>query len=92
MKTFIITKEQALQLIKKDGGKFFGAVFEKADGTIRIMNCKRVKLDEIKGTGTARNNPDQVKVYSNNDKAYRSFNINRLKLLKMGGNTYSVIQ
>ena len=67
-------------------------VFEKADGSIRKMNCKRVVQDAIKGTGTARSNPDQVKVYSNNDKAYRSFNINRLKVLKMGGSVYSIIQ
>ena len=88
MKT--INKSQAMKMIKSDGGKFFGVKFTKKDGTPRTLNCKRVVKAAIKGTGKAKSNDHIIPVYSNNDKGYRSFDIDRLISLKMGGEEYIV--
>ncbi|AHX01124.1 hypothetical protein M316_0059 [Nitrincola phage 1M3-16] len=89
MKT--ITRNQAKQLIQNDKGKFFGVRFLKKDGSPRTMNCKRVMKSDIKGTGTAKKNDHVIPVYSNNDRGYRSFDIDRLEMLKMGGEEYLVV-
>ena len=89
MKT--ISKQQAIKMIKADGGKFFGVKFTKKDGTPRTMNCKRVMKVAIKGTGKSKpSNDNIIPVYSNNDRGYRSFDIDRLISLKMGGEEYFV--
>ena len=88
MKT--INKSQAIKMIKSDGGRFFGVKFTKKDGTPRIMNCKRIMKAAIKGTGQSKSNDHIIPVYSNNDKGYRSFDIDRLISLKMGGEEYIV--
>ena len=89
MKT--INKSQAIKMIKSDGGRFFGVKFTKKDGTPRTMNCKRVVKAAIKGTGKSKPSNDHIiPVYSNNDRGYRSFDIDRLISLKMGGEEYIV--
>ena len=94
MKT--INKQQAIKMIKSDGGRFFGVKFTKKDGTPRTMNCKRVMKAAIKGSydkskGKSKPSNDHViPVYSNNDRGYRSFDIDRLISLKMGGEEYIV--
>lgn len=95
-----ISRTKALELIKNSRGHFFKAVFtKKKDGKERVLNAQytkdlgvsplglvRVKeaslLKQFKKEGTLANIPSKSVI--------RSFNINNLKALGIGGETYKV--
>lgn len=88
------------------GGKAFTVCFEKADKTMRNMTCRTGVKKYVKGvsneTPPKDSNNDVVKVWemgrdskghfiSNGAKGYRSFRVDRVKSLKVGGETYKVV-
>lgn len=87
MKT--VDRNEAIRLLSSTKGRFFGVKFTKKDGSIRTMNCKKLVKKAIKGTG--KSHPDNiVPVYSNNDRGYRSFDIDRLIELHINKEIYKV--
>jgi hypothetical protein len=67
-------------------GKFFKAVFLKADGTLREMTCRFGVTKHLKG-GELGYNADAAGnwiVFDVDKKAYRTINTNKLVALKCG--------
>ena len=87
MKT--IDRNEAVRLLSSTKGKFFGVKFTKKDGSERIMNCKKLVKKAIKGSGKQHPN-NIIPVYSNNDRSYRSFDINRLIELRINNVVYRI--
>lgn len=87
MKT--INRNEAVRLLSLTKGRFFGVKFTKKDGSIRVMNCKKVVKKAIKGTGKVHS-ANIVPVYSNNDRGYRSFDIDRLIELHLNKEVYKI--
>ena len=88
------------------GGKAFTVCFEKADKSMRKMTCRTGVKKYVKGvsneTPSKASNEDVVKVWevgrdskghfiSNGAKGYRSFRVDRVKSLKVGGKFFSVV-
>jgi hypothetical protein len=83
-------------------GKSFHVQFVKADGSIRDMDCRMNVTKHSKGNVPTYNGKNfdkgNIGVYEfgRDEKGhftsngYRSFNIDRVKSLKVGGNLYSV--
>ena len=92
MVTQKISPQDAAQMIKDTGGKFFTVTFVKrTDNSIRTMNCRRgVKLG-IKGTGTRKSRPTGlVTVYDMKNSAYRNINVSGIRSIRMRGTEYKV--
>lgn len=74
------------------GGKFFFVRFEKKDGTIREMTCRRKVKAYVKGGGVpASENIIRVWEVAKDRKgaeAYRSFDIDRVIEVHFGGKVY----
>ena len=85
-----ITEQQAMQLIRQNSGKFFSVDFIKRDGTRRKLNGRTGVIKYLKGTGTTKRNPSNVVVWDRKIKDYRSFNIDTLVTLNIGGKEYYI--
>lgn len=71
------------------GGKLFTVVFEKADKTLRTMNCRRGVTKHLKGgVSTIADKPDLVSVYDMKTGGYRCFNKTKVKSITVDGLTY----
>ena len=73
-----------------DNGRFFSVTFRKKDGTIRKMLARRGVKRNLQGN--PRYNPDDYNllvVWSVNDEAYRSINLNTILEVKANGLTFS---
>jgi hypothetical protein len=82
-------RSEVLDYIKKNHkGRCFGLAFVKADGTIRRMNARKKHVASLKGGEYKGKNPDVMPVYDNNNKAWRSFDVNRLLELHMNGKKF----
>ena len=90
----INTKTAKAMIDSIDNGQFFGVTFEKADGTIREMNCRKGVKKYLKGGKATYNGTNSDKgnigVYDMITGAYRCFNINRLKKLRIRGVEYTI--
>lgn len=82
--------EKLKKIIRKNKGKFFTVVFTKADGTERKMNCRT----GVKKYLTPDKNPnkpyvDPMKIGNvvvfEYGTGYRTFKIERVKQIKIGG-------
>ena len=72
-------------------GKIFTIAFQKSDGSIRIMNCRRGVKKYLKGgKSTIASNPDLVGVYDTQKKDYRCFDTRRTISIKSRGALISV--
>ncbi len=73
-----------------DNGRFFSVTFRKKDGTIRKMVARRGVKRNLQGN--PRYNPadyNLLVVWSVNDEAYRSINLNTILEVKANGLTFS---
>lgn len=98
----IITKEQALEMIKSVGNDIFGVEFFKADNSYRKMSCRlHCQKAAIKANKTGRKhspNKDRfkVRVYDMGVKtedgqgAFRTISVDRLTVLRIGGKVFEV--
>ena len=73
-----------------DNGRFFSVTFRKKDGTLRKMIARRGVKRNLQGN--PRYNPSDYNllvVWSVNDEAYRSVNLNTVIEVKAAGLTFS---
>ena len=86
----IIKKKLAKKMIYDLHGKVFGATFIKKDGSIRNINCRTGVVKHLKGGEKRYNYDNLLCVYDMQNKGYRTINIDTLKQLRTGGNTYHI--
>lgn len=77
-----ITRTTAVELINKSKGRFFTVTFTKKDKNMRTINCNKRK-DSTTALG-------YIRVYSTQDKGYRSINPLTISKLVFNGVTYKV--
>ena len=70
--------------LRSAGSTIITVEFMKKDGTIRKITFNPKDRNEIKGTGTAKLNPDVIRVRDFNlarkkESAWRSFNVNTIR-------------
>jgi hypothetical protein len=73
-----------------DNGRFFSVTFRKKDGSLRKMIARRGVKRNLQGN--PRYNPadyNLLVVWSINDEAYRSINLNTVLEVKAAGLTFS---
>lgn len=73
-----------------DNGRFFSVTFRKKDGSLRKMIARRGVKRNLQGN--PRYNPSDYNllvVWSVNDEAYRSVNLNTILEVKAAGLTFS---
>ncbi len=96
----IITLAEAFTLMNSIGGTYFGATFEKKDGT---LTTRSLRLEVTKGVTGAGMSYDPaahglLNVFDNNainrktgeQGAFRSLNLSGLRSLRINGEVYSV--
>lgn len=74
-------RQQAIQLIRRQGSKVFTVVFRKKDGTLRKMNCRLGVKKHLKG-GTLAYDPAEhglITVFDMEKNGYRSINVETLE-------------
>jgi hypothetical protein len=87
-----ISKSQAVSLIKKNKGKQFTVVYDKRDGSERVLTGRIGVTKYLRG-GTLPYNPTSyglLPVYDDIKEAYRMIVVTTIKLLKFGEVTYEV--
>ena len=79
----------ASDVINSVGGKWFSVRFEKADGTMREMRCRRGVKKHLKGgTSTIAGKPELISVFDIDKGEYRCFNINKVHKIRANGAEY----
>jgi len=87
-----LSRFKASELIKSTGGKIFGAVFVKKDGSIRSINARLGVQKNLKGGNNGASNKNALMtVYDMSAKGYRMINLATLQQLTVGGTVYSVL-
>ena len=87
-----LSRFKASELIKSTGGKIFGAVFTKKDGTLRTMNARLGVQKHLKGGKSSASSKNALMtVYDMSAKGYRMINLSTLQQLTIGGTVYSVL-
>ena len=87
-----ISKSQAVALIKKNKGKQFTVVYNKRDGSERILTGRIGVTKYLRG-GSLRYNPASyglLPVYDDIKRDYRMIVVTTMKLLKFGEEVYEV--
>lgn len=77
-----VSRSRAVDMIKGSKGRFFTATFKKRDGSSRTMNCN-YKTGSVTNMGG-------IRVYSMQDKGYRTINPQTLSELVINNTTYRV--
>jgi hypothetical protein len=92
--TWILTAPQTkVDKLKEatKGGKIFSATFEKKDGTIRTINCRRAVKKGVTGTGKGMSFDPASKglmvVYDMQKQSFKMINLNTLIEAKVNGKT-----
>ena len=90
--TWILTKKKIRVetfLDATEGGKIFSATFEKKDGTIRTINCRRdvKKGVTAKGLSLDPMSKGLLVVYDMHRKGFRMINLDKLIEAKVNGKT-----
>lgn len=85
--TSTITRAQALKMMANNKGHFFTATFVKTDGTTRVMNCQYLSGQVLDKTSVKVRESSLLK---QGDAAIRQITLDRLKSLKIAGNTYGI--
>ena len=90
--TWILTKKKTRVetfLDATEGGKIFSATFEKKDGTIRTINCRRDVKKGVKGVGMSFDPMSKglLVVYDMHRKGFRTINLDKLIEAKVNGKT-----
>ncbi len=87
-----INKDQAIQILLDTKGKIFTVIFNKKDGTERVMNARLGVKKYLKG-GALPFDPVEkglLPVYDLQKNDYRLVNKNTIKTIKIGSNIYNV--
>lgn len=90
--TWILTKKKTRVetfLDATEGGKIFSATFEKKDGTIRTINCRRDVKKGVTGKGLSFDPMSKglLVVYDMHRKGFRMINLDKLIEAKVNGKT-----
>jgi hypothetical protein len=72
-----------------EGGRIFSATFEKKDGSIRTINCRREVKKGVKGVGMSFDPMSKglLVVYDMHRKGFRMINLKTLIEAKVNGET-----
>jgi hypothetical protein len=71
------------------GGRYFGIMFRKNDGSLRILNARLGIKPSGNGRKTIGKDTDSyMVVWSTNDQGYRAVNLNTVIRVTMNGNSY----
>lgn len=84
-----ISRLKALELMKNSKGQFFTAIFDKKDGTERIMNCQWLKDQKENPLGYVVVR-DAALIKTNKNNCTRNINLQTLKSLRLSGQTYKI--
>lgn len=84
-----ISREKALSLMENNKGHFFTAVFSKADGTLRTMNCQYLKGQVPSKLGYLKVN-EVSRLKAKESDTIRQINMQTLKELSIAGGTYKI--
>lgn len=79
-----VSRTKALELIQKNGGRFFDVTFTKKDGTTREMKCR------IEKHNTKPTNFGYLLVLDVEDNTPKSLNLQTVSELRMNKNVYKV--
>lgn len=88
-----LARVHAEKVINNTAGKFFTAVFEKTDGSTRVMNARLGVTSYLKGGENKVVKPSNSykTVYDVQAKGYRTLNLGTLQELRANGVTYKVV-
>lgn len=89
-----ITRKQAIEMIDKHSGEhtIFSVKFIKKDGTERDMICRFNVVSHLRGgRNTSEGNESIRTVFDMQKKAYRKFNVDTIKQLRLNKQTYLVV-
>lgn len=88
----VISRNQALELMKSTNGKMFSVVFTKKDGSTRHMNCRTGVKKGVKGVGRNYDPADHAlfPVYDMQAHGFRMISWSRLHSLQVAGEFYTV--
>ena len=85
MKKKIISRTDALNLMRNNKGKFFSAVFVTKKATLRTINGQYQGTTELGYVIVAENGKRRKK-----EQALRNINLQTLEMLSIGGKTFNV--
>lgn len=86
-----VSREEAASIIRKSGGKIFGATFTKKNGEKRIMNARLGVTSKLKGCkSTIAGKENLIGCYDNKNQGYRCINTETLQKVSFGGTVYEV--
>lgn len=86
-----ITRAEAMNVIRKTRGQFFGISFVKKDDTVRHMTARLGVHSHLRGgADTTAHIPKYVNVWDARVRNYRKVNCNTIFKLRAGSKTYSV--
>ena len=76
-----------------NNGKIFSATFEKKDGTIRTINCRRNVSKGVKGVGYSFDPMSKglLSVYDMQSKGFRFINLETLVEAKVNGEIFKFL-
>ena len=83
-----------LDHIAKSKGETFGAHFVKKNGEFRSMTCRFGVKKHLKGgerSWSRKDHPHLMTVFDMNKVGYRTINLDTLRFVSFGGNTYEVV-
>jgi hypothetical protein len=86
-----ISKTEALKLLKESKGRFFTIFFTKSNNQERKINGTWIKDQKEKGLGNYIVRETKLLRSVKKDEWVKSFNINRLKTLKINKTEYKVV-
>ena len=77
------------KIIRNSGSHFVSVEFVKADSTLRKATFNPKDTNDVKGCGTSVKNPNIVRFRDVKIKAWRSFDVERLKKIRALGTVFS---
>jgi hypothetical protein len=81
--------EKAKKVIESTKGRTFTAVFTKANGERRTINCRLgVSKHSKGGISSTAHIPTLVTVFDMQKKQYRNINLNTIEEIRFGGQVY----
>ena len=83
-----ISRQRALNMISNNKGHFFTAVFTKQNGEERTINCQYLKDQKNKSLGYVM--VKEVQKMKDGTNSIRQINMQTLRKLRIGGQTYTI--
>lgn len=87
----LISKPEAVNVIRGTKGGFFGIEFVKKDGSRRTMLARTGAHRKTKGgDNTVAHLPRYITVWDRHKRGFRNINVNTIQYLTFNGNRYMV--